>query len=839
MTLGSKLAVSARPHWLPRCRASLGSYSQPRFFSQSLLFRNNPADVNSAPDALVQPAREAAASSPSSLVDRLAQVPVRPHGPRDSVVVRLPTKVKNKRETHEELRRNHRALTQQHRLEKNRWRDLPGDWRTVLQLLLDAGPTHTNAVKEVKIFIPSESVKLLFADGPNNVYNIRSRTRCDMTLYPDTWAPPPLLGNGEEGFRSDHEGPAQDCGNDEGASIILSGQPTAVTAAVDDLLKVTKRVTVARSHDNAETLVASGQTTGTPSTGEPQQDVAPPVGPIKIRDYPDSVRRNPYLLTKRADQIPRPKEWTTETFMQYVAALVMGRPSPSAARTLYRDGGRHKDLVVQQLLAAFDDPGAAAAVSSPSLKIALTYLVRSGESLVPHAQRVFNRVTALGLPISTDVYNLMAETAVKAKNILAFQSTIRLMITRGHQPDLRTWILFLRMTEAEEVRRYIMQAMHTKNFFADVGAVISVSNEMAEHDAYRAIQLNQDLDTFLAAQRELYGPEWRLTKNAANKMLGVFGREGRFAECKQILDIMFATRRDTWPNNLTLNTVLHHCKHQNKLREAIEIVQLFDKQNHNVADFVTYHLLLEMARRKKMPHVTTVVWRYAHLVDATNYRIRNRGLALLSGGAEAEMLTRRISGFWADNATKPKCTRAGFVENLLLFDLKNRIRSFSNDHFVDPNLPPPSPAPPLPDPENPWDKILSETSSFSPSPDNPVLEERPFFPPNATPTEKYAAYEYWAARVSRVCEPLKPLGALLQLALERDEELLVLATPPSPGAPLPRLMEKNGLPVFMWPVKIHLKKRERYGNVRPVNYEVAGEVYKMVGEGGEGWERGL
>ncbi|KAK4131190.1 hypothetical protein BT67DRAFT_388739, partial [Trichocladium antarcticum] len=588
------------------------------------------------PDALSPDDKAEPPQTP--LAERLASIPVRPHGVRDSVLVKPVTPYPHKKSMREDLQRNHRVLVQQSRIERSRRRRFPADWRLILQHLVEATPTYTKPSRGVKVSVPKHSAELLFSDHANNVWNIKSRTGCNMKLYSphyaDAKSPAP-------------HGPRQH----PDPYLIISGQPDAINAALEDIQEVAREVTVSKVYANTETLFHDEQVDPVASTLLPVH-------------YP--VQSRPYLITCRADQLPRPSEWTIETFQQYVSALTMSRMSDTHAQALYTEG-RHKDTVVEQLLGVFEDPVASQAASSPAFKSALTYLVRSGESLVAPAQRLFERAAGLGLRMDVDVFNLMAQTSVKAKNLLAFQSTLRLMIVRGFQPNLRTWILFLRLVEAEEVRRYIIQAMHTKNFFVDPRAVIGVSNEMAANDAYRAIELGQDADAFLAAQRDIYGPEWRVTRHAAHRILYEFGRHGRFDECRQILQVLFASARDK-PSAITLNTVLTHCKHLNRLDEAVKFLRLFEARGCHVADMVTFAVLFEAARRVKKPHALSAVWRYAHLVDATNWRMRHSGTLLLSGAKELERLTSRLGGLWAADPPHCKSTPQEFIEMLLFAD---------------------------------------------------------------------------------------------------------------------------------------------------------------------------
>jgi hypothetical protein len=709
----------------------------------------------------------------------------------------------------EDLQRNHRALTQQKRLEDSRHRHQPGDWRLILQHLIESTPTHAKPEDGIiKVSIPKDSIERLLSDRENNVWNIKSRTGCLMKLY----NPPDSEGGSDVG---------QDRGEGSDPYLIIGGQPAAITAAVKDIQEVARGVTVTRLHGDTVTLLQDGQADHTPAQGQAASPVLYP-GPS-----------GPYILTNRVDQLLQPKEWTIESFQQYIAEITMGRMPGALARELYPGPGRHKTSVVQQIHAVFNDPVASAAVSSPAFKSALTYLVRSGESLVHEAQKLYERASVLGVRMDTEVFNIMAQTSVRAKNMLAFQSTIRLMLVRGHQPNLRTWVLFLRLIEAEEVRRYIIQAMHTKNFFVDPRAVIAVSNEMGPNDAYRAIQLNQDVETFLASQRDIYGPYWRLTRHAANSILYEFGRHGRFEESRQILEVMFASPGRK-PSVITLNTVLTHCRNLHKIDDAIKILRLFEERDCHVANSITYELLFDMARQAKKPHLLTMVWRYAHLLDAANWRIRNGGLMLLSGGRELEKLTSRLQGLWTSDPPQCRSSPQEFIEMLLFAD----YNSINGKKYLSLDLGTPADG----------EDVMSETPSPSETPE--PLSESPLTPsdtpeafsetpsaPSKPPTiadEKYTIFSKWATRRFRKREPKAPLGHLLREALDRDLQLHQLAwNGPSPLHD--DVQDGMQLPA-MEPVALPTRLKQGHVLKHLVLYSEGGKKGGEVMEGEEGEE---
>ncbi|KAL1839330.1 hypothetical protein VTJ49DRAFT_1626 [Mycothermus thermophilus] len=659
--------------------------------------------TNSRPTApsSAKPPQSIAPSASSSFIDRLNRLPVRRHRdwgvPRPhwtpAVVLRPDTPYPHKVESRESLRRSHRILKHQYQLETRRPQcGKPGDWRTILRYLIRCSPAYVPPEEGVKISISKKALELLLSDHESNLWNIKARTKCTMTLYRPTpghsgttW---PWDDTVEQTEKGDQDTPRKERaltdGWDTEPYVVLSGEPTAVVAAVDEIVRVSRLAIYDRTEDpSTEAITPEEQNTPSPdgTQGSPADMIkvdrlntpSPDAGQggaaftkIPVHRHPAPIPTRPYKLYERVDAIPRPKEWTVSTFQQYVAAVTLGRPYGSLARHLYPGQSQsHRDTVVRILHDVFNDPAAAAAVSIPALQLALEYLVKAGSSLVRDAEALRDRAKELGLRLDTDVYNRMAMTAVQTKNLLVFQGYVAEMVQRGYQPNVRTWLLFLRIIEAEDVRRYILKAMAAKNYFSDPKVVNWVAVEMADHDIYRAIQMGQDVDVFVHRLHKLYGPDWTLHTRAANRYLDVLGRYSKLDDCKRLLQLMFASKRGK-PNTISLNTIITHCKHQRKIDLAIEVLQMFEKEGYShLADDITLHLLFEVARKTKKPHLLGAVWRYAHLTAQTTWDMRRRGITLLAGEHKMERLTDRLNGLW-ENPDECKMTRLEFVESLLL-----------------------------------------------------------------------------------------------------------------------------------------------------------------------------
>ncbi|EGS18501.1 uncharacterized protein CTHT_0051030 [Thermochaetoides thermophila DSM 1495] len=812
MTLGSRLSGSAWPQWALLCRSrpapapttfaisnpspprpnpllvgslplrrSSSSSDFPKHFSDQLAPQRDryaswtAARASSASKAAAARQKEAAAlrrPAEPSFVDRLERVPVRPHIFWDPVVVQNPIALPDPVEQRKENRHHHHALKRQQRIELRRQAAEPPDWRLILEELMVATRPQDVPNEVVKVELIEEgAVERLKGDFRKNLWNIKSHSGCDIRLYM------PKDGAGEESR----------------PYLLLTGEPWAVSQAVDDIVKVAKDVQVTRfnSTSDIEDLL--------PSPDEEPTWIVPP--------EPAPIRRQ-YTLYTRADEHPLPERWTFQTFYQYIATLTQSYIPPYLERTLYPHRTEtHQECVVRLLHSVFADPVVSRAATLPALKLALKYFARGGERFVSDAQKLVERAKALGLPIDVEVYNLLLQETVKAKNIVAFRPLVHKMLAAGHTPNIRTWCHFLRLVEAEEVRRYILQAMHTKNFFSKGNrqAVILVSNELAHNDAYRAVQLGQDAETFLREQARLYGEEWRLTRAAANRVLYVFGSYGKWDDCRRILEHMFASERDR-PNVKTLNVLLTHCKCHRRLDEALRILAMFDAQGMtHIVDETSCYLLFELARVTHKAQVLTTVWRYVHyLADMPAHsNLKTRGIKLLQGGEEVEKVTKRVKKLW-NETDGSSIARDQWLRRLMLCDfgrwyqkkygrsveevlkgfVESEAMSAAGSQVEHTTQPPDSPS--SSDPVRPDHLSLKQITHHSPG------------------KALYGAFTSWAVELIHHSEPAVPLSTLLCQAYEKDLLIhsLVWEGPPEGCTDVEGLV-KRGLE----PVEIPLRKR--------------------------------
>ncbi|KAK4144259.1 uncharacterized protein C8A04DRAFT_11638, partial [Dichotomopilus funicola] len=572
-----------------------------------------------------------------SFIDRLSKIPLLPHRPDDHLVVRPVASYPHPREDEWAQVKHRRALVQQARLQQHRQQEGGGDWKSILAMLMKFTGIHEAPTQRFKVVVPRNSIGDLLSREGHSLWKIRSERACLMQLM----RPIDNLA-------------------DVDPYVVIRGQSTPVLAAVDDILKIAKGVTVIDQSDLSE-LDAAG------SGGDARMQTTT-ILPQRL-----TVAHRIYELTRRADRIRRPKVWTVKTFDTYVAALVDGVMDPNLARKAYRNKGghreNHKDIVARLLYDVFHDPDAAAAVSVPAINLALRYLTPGGETYAHVAQALLKRARELDLRPSTDMCNLVLETAVATKNLLAFESTLSQMVVHKHQPNLQTWLLFLRLIESEEVMRFTVKKMDTKGFFADPVAVRQVAAFMADVDAHRAIQEGQGADAFLAGLRELYGPGWQLNSFAGNRYLDIFGRYSKFDDMTRLLEYWFSCR-STNPSVVSLNTAIAHCKQHRQMSRAIQFVRMFEEHGRDkVANEITFRLLYMLARKTRKPHTLGAVWRYANRVGMTDSGMREHAIKMIAAHREIGRLTGRLDGLWRKPVNLP-LSRQEFVSNLFVGDYK-------------------------------------------------------------------------------------------------------------------------------------------------------------------------
>ncbi|KAG6353525.1 hypothetical protein INS49_005486 [Diaporthe citri] len=359
-----------------------------------------------------------------------------------------------------------------------------------------------------------------------------------------------------------------------------------------------------------------------------------------------------FKVDHNAYTTPWPTHISFSSFERYVASLTDSVMYPHLNSVLYNPTRHavildHERAVARRLKRAFMNYEARPWISCSALKLALSFLSRKGDKYLPEARSIFVTMDRFGLRMDADVFNMMLRAATTTRHLRQFRQVVLLMTKKGFAPNLDTWILFLRMFQSVEVKSYVLQAMNSKNLLGTPEAIQRVAEEMAPFDTEHAMSQGKDLSAFMEEQGDRYGPDW-LTRDAANQVLDVLCRHGRFQDAFELLDRMHAHVESTpveykadriahEPDVISFNTIISHAKTQGKMPVAVNAIRKMKTTAfHTQVDRVTFGLLFEMAWKSRLRFSLSIIWKYASLAHMTTWRMRYRVAALINGQPKKE-----------------------------------------------------------------------------------------------------------------------------------------------------------------------------------------------------------
>ncbi len=339
-----------------------------------------------------------------------------------------------------------------------------------------------------------------------------------------------------------------------------------------------------------------------------------------------------YVLTRRADAIFQPAEWTKYSFKKYIFDLVYGILPPNLSWTLYRNGPSHQETVVSLILDAFTSEHTRSAVSVSALNMALSYLYLKGPAFRPAARELVSRVETLDLAVDAETIGILLSGASRAGDFNNFNNILKLMVRRHFHLHSHTWFAFLEMIQDTRVKRLIISRMEAQGLGRFPLFAVVIGRQLAPVDLEDRLKTSGacDIGQFVYSQDAKYGRAW-LNTTTLNKLLDLLGSHDQARGCRELLDLIHATGRAR-PDPCTLNTAITHS------RRILDIVALLRSARARWPglrpDAATYNLLFRVAWRARLPNMLRVVWRYALLLHGrrASPRMRHRLTELARGG---------------------------------------------------------------------------------------------------------------------------------------------------------------------------------------------------------------
>ncbi|KAL7939858.1 hypothetical protein V8C35DRAFT_319597 [Trichoderma chlorosporum] len=406
---------------------------------------------------------------------------------------------------------------------------------------------------------------------------------------------------------SDHQDPS---------AIILRGKSSVLANAAEELVAACKDVEVYRLGEVA-------------AFGYEEKRLWPAIedaadgGSFIPEDKLDNIwvhqEHQTYWIDTPYEQTPRPERWTVESLDLYITKLVCGRLRPHLALRYYAKPEKDGTFVdtdgirIKLIMDALTDAGAKACITPSILKMAMSFMAHKGGHRAD-ADRLLTLAEEWGIPLDTEVFNIMLEGYVTKRDVSFFHWLLRKMEQRYFQPNARTWLLFLELVQKEIERRQIIVAMYDLGLFQDPATRRGIARIMATHDAYVAFRSGKRLDAFMAEQKSRYGHDW-FTADAMNSILTEFFRfherdHRRFDEFRSLIEKQSEDGRKVGAD--TINLVLEKCLAYKDWGTAVWALARLHGSGCE-PDALTYQYVIRLAIRMQLPHALGVAVFYAAL----------------------------------------------------------------------------------------------------------------------------------------------------------------------------------------------------------------------------------
>lgn len=465
------------------------------------------------------------------------------------------------------------------------------DWRVVLADLFSNTPKNEKWLEiALNISVPKHAVNKLLCGVDDNLWDIAGKHGCSVYL------------NG------------QDSGTEEHRDFLLSGGATAISKTAADILQIAPRVKMkARTSGLSLADIKNGAT----AVGNLDTDGVQRSRDGKARKTMSGSR--PRIPVTRAENIPKPTEWTQQTFADYVNRLTSSEVPNHLHRFMYKTAGDHTSAVIGILRKIFEDPACRTSLSRSAFNMAIAYFVKTNQML--DARMFFVQMEMLNIPMNDKTFNALLRGAAKNEDLQNFHFILHLMLRRRILPNAGTWIAFLMAVPDLRIKLHAWNKMKECGLLQHIGTVRDACEHIVIHEISNSLDNAQSQAEFLDYMDSRYGPSW-LTINSGNRIIHALGARGLISRCWDFLQVM--DNRFVKPNEMSINLILNHCKQSGNISGALELLKNIPSSFGFVPDEMTYHTLFEMAWRGKSYNLAKVVWRYACLNAATTRSMRNR-----------------------------------------------------------------------------------------------------------------------------------------------------------------------------------------------------------------------
>lgn len=447
------------------------------------------------------------------------------------------------------------------------------DWREMLATLtantIEHGPWLE---KSLEVHVSQQSFESLLLGVDNTIHEIASRHGCSVHLG--------------ERLEPSHRF----------RTFLLSGSVAAMGKTVADVFRIAPDVEFKRT-----TVINNSEWRSITSAADDSLGESPMRHVLAYKNGIERVRPQ------------KPSKWTKESFRDYVQAVVF---SAASNHDNHLNGGYNPREEVPKILDdLFNDPNCQAVISRQACNLAAVYYEKA--NLIKPLRELFTKMSSLGLANDPQTYNIIFRGIAKAQNLQAFRFILGMMVRNGVKANHETWLAFMASQQNVDIKVQILAAMKKVGLLGHKSTLKAVSRQLVREELELALEVGEDISKFMRYMDHHHGVHW-LSTDSANVILNVLGGSALRTHMRDFIAVM--DDRFIKFDNCTVNTLLHHCQHDDTMDSALRLLR--DCKIKSIPDQETYRILFRLAWRKKHLNLAKVVWKYACLSANTTSNMR-------------------------------------------------------------------------------------------------------------------------------------------------------------------------------------------------------------------------
>jgi hypothetical protein len=322
----------------------------------------------------------------------------------------------------------------------------------------------------------------------------------------------------------------------------------------------------------------------------------------------------------RVDELPQPAIYTVRSFKEYVEDLTTFQPPRLVRRKLYgSEGDTHNLLVADILCRLFTDSHTALSASAVALDLAIAFLCKHTE-LFHQRNQLYHHCRQMRLTLQPQTYNRILVACMLQEERIEFGQVLDDLLSDGHQPDHRVWLMLLRSAPSMRHKRTVTEWIRRKNLLVNSLVQGEVAAELIGTELCVKAQERVHPKLYVESIDARVGRDW-MSQSSVTRSLMSCSKNKAWALAVEIFKE--AQSRGVTFDHTALPLMFRFMQQRGSVRDSLCLLRSHLVQTTGRDDRVIMPIMFMTAWKHRFYNMSRVLWRYTAVQGATTYKMQN------------------------------------------------------------------------------------------------------------------------------------------------------------------------------------------------------------------------